>query len=137
MTYRYVPHTADVGVAFEAASLAELFEDAVRVVRELAVGDSPVEPHEPRTLDMEASDAEELLFNLLRELFYWYATDRFVPARAAWERATPTGLRGRIFGERFDPTRHEQQPEVKAVTRHALDVREQNGRWHAAVVLDL
>jgi SHS2 domain-containing protein len=42
MTYRYLPHTADIKVAIEAPTLEALFGDAVTVVRHLLVGRSPV-----------------------------------------------------------------------------------------------
>jgi SHS2 domain-containing protein len=42
-----------------------------------------------------------------------------------------------MSGERFDDTRHEPQPEVKAVTRHQLRVEETARGWTAVMVLDL
>jgi SHS2 domain-containing protein len=52
-------------------------------------------------------------------------------------RVTPTSLEATVAGERFDPSRHETQPEVKAVTRHELVVEQTEGRWRAEVLFDV
>ena len=46
-------------------------------------------------------------------------------------------LRGTLTGEPIDPSRHELRADVKAVTKHLYQVRQENGRWVARVVLDI
>ncbi|MBI3010921.1 MAG: archease [Candidatus Omnitrophica bacterium] len=40
-------------------------------------------------------------------------------------------------GDTFDPARHVQGREVKAITRHLLEVRRRDGMWHGQVIVDI
>jgi SHS2 domain-containing protein len=137
VTYRFLPHTADLKVAIEGERFEDLFHDGLAVTRELVAGDGAAEPRERRRLVLDAPDAAELLLGFLKELLYWFATDTFAPAELEIESLSDQELRGVVTGERFDPGRHEAQPEVKAVTRHQLQVSEQDGFWLAQVVFDV
>ena len=137
MTYRFLPHTADIRVAFRAADLAGLLQDAVDVSRTLFVGESAVEDRERRRVAIDASDAEELLLAFLRELLFAYETTGFLPLALVVRSLSPSRLRGELGGEPLDPARHEPEPEVKAVTRHEFSVRETARGWEAEVLFDM
>lgn len=136
VTYRFLPHTGDIRVAIEAPTLESLYADATEIVRQLLV-DGPVEERDHWQLAVNGLDAAEILLGFLRELLYRFDTDRIVPARVQIDTADATHLEGILYGERFDPTKHEAQPEVKAVTRHGLVVERHGDGWRAEVVFDV
>jgi SHS2 domain-containing protein len=141
VTYYYLPHTADLRVAFEAPTFAALLEDVVRVIREQTAGDRSVEARAGRGLALEAPDLAELFFSFAREALAAFQVDRFVPAgfelhALALPPARPS-VAGRLWGEPFDPARHEVQPEIKAVTRHGLKLEEGPGAWRAELLFDV
>jgi SHS2 domain-containing protein len=137
VTYRYLPHTADIRVAIDSPTLGDLLREALVVSRHLFVGDSKVAAREYHRLTLDAKDAEELVLAFLQELLYRYTTDGFVPATLTVDRVTPTALRSHLAGERLDPARHVAEPEVKAVTRHGLVVRHTDDGWRAEVLFDV
>ncbi len=137
VTYRFVPHTADVKVELVAGSLEELFRDAARLVRELVAGSAPVRSTEERAVGLKADEPAELLLGFLQELFYQFAVDAFVPGDVTFRRLSPTELEARVHGEPFDAARHETQPEVKAVTRHGLLAEQTSAGWRAEVLFDV
>jgi len=47
------------------------------------------------------------------------------------------GLRATARGEPFDPSRHELDMEVKAITYHGLKVEREADGWLAEVIVDL
>ena len=58
------------------------------------------------------------------------------PAATMW--ATRVARRhARLSGSRLDPGRHDVRVTVKAVTYHALEVRQTATGWHARVILDV
>ncbi len=120
MTYRYLPHTADIKVAIEGNSFAELLADGLLVTRQLLAGDHPVQPREERRLQVEGPDAAETFLDFLREVLFLHATDAFLPSTFLPDTIEETAVGGVLAGEPFDAARHEHQPEVKAVTRHGL-----------------
>ncbi len=141
MTYRYLPHTADLRVALEAPTFAALLSDVVAVLRELTAGDRPVAERVARELAIEADGPAGLLFGFTREVLGAFQLDRLVPSRAEIKtlRLPPEGsaLRATLHGEPFDAARHEAQPEIKAVTRHGLVVDGTSGTWRAELLFDV
>ncbi|MBI4340914.1 MAG: archease, partial [Candidatus Omnitrophica bacterium] len=65
------------------------------------------------------------------------STDRFLPVQYRLEQVTPTAIQGTVIGDRFDPARHVQGREVKAITRHLLQVEQRDGQWHGQVIVDI
>jgi SHS2 domain-containing protein len=135
--YAFFDHTADIGIRAEAGSLAELFVRLARGLTELLVEDSPLVPQQVRRIALSAPEAETLLLRWLQEVLFWFSTERFVPVAYALSEVTPTTLRGEVRGEVFDPARHVQGREVKAVTRHLLQVRQVDGQWQGQVIVDI
>ena len=137
MTHRFLPHTADIKVAFETDTLEALFIEATAVMRGLLAGTSPVEPRDQRLVELECSDAAELFLAYLKELVYQFAANGFLVAAVEIDHVDQTQLMARVRGEGLDAERHEHQPEVKAVTRHDFMVENRKGRWFAEVVFDV
>lgn len=137
MTYRFLPHTADLLVELEAATLGELLEEATEVTRRLLVGGTTVTSTHGTAVRLTASGADELLHHYVRELLAEFQLHGFVPAHLEARRVSPTQLDGLVYGEHFDEKKHETQPEVKAVTRHELRVEQTASGWWATMVLDL
>ena len=137
MTYRYLPHTADIRVALASPTLEGLLQDALAVSRQLFVGESVVEAREWHQLAVDAKDAEDLVLSFLQELLYRYTTDGFVPTKLTVNRVAPVVLRAEVGGEQLDPARHVTEPEVKSVTRHGFSVQETDEGWHAEVLFDV
>ncbi len=137
MTYRFLPHTADIKVAIEAASFEDLLADATAIVRGLLAGEGSVEPREERRVTATGADASDVLLRYLQELLYLFDTEGFLPAIVDTDRFTGNEAAVRVGGELYDPARHEHQPEVKAATRHGLRVERRADAWYAEVVFDV
>jgi SHS2 domain-containing protein len=137
VTYRYLPHTADIQVAIEGRSFDELLADGVLITRELLAGVEPVVPREERRLRVEGTNAQETFLAFLREILFLHSTEAFLPSTFLPDSIAETAVSGLLTGEPFDEGRHEQQPEVKAVTRHGLVVEPRADGWYAEVVFDV
>lgn len=135
--YAFFDHTADIGIRAQGSTLSELFTRMAQGLVELIAEDSRLEPRQARAIMLRAADASELLLHWLQELLLWSSTDRFLPVDYQLDAVTPTSLQGAVRGDTFDPSRHTQGREVKAITRHLLEVTQQNGRWHGQVIVDI
>jgi SHS2 domain-containing protein len=135
--YEFFDHTADIGIRGRGATLAELCVAMAQGLTELIAEDSPLQAVDARSIDLSAADAEALLLSWLKELLFWFSTDRFLPVRYELTEVTPTRLQGRVIGEAFDPDRHTQGREVKAITRHALAVRQDAQGWSGEAIVDI
>jgi SHS2 domain-containing protein len=137
MTYRFLPHTADILVEFESPTLAGLFADATQMLARLLAGDSIVARRESHMVSLTAGGPDELLHHYMWELLTLFQVKTFVPAGVELDELHTTSLVGTVSGEKFDERRHETQPEVKAVTRHGLAVEQTDSGWRGSMVLDM
>lgn len=135
--YEFFEHTADIGISAYAPNRTELFMALARGLVALMVEEAPLHPLGSRPIRLSASDETSLLLVWLQELLFWFSTDRFVPVQYALEEVTDTLLRGTVRGETFQPTDQTQGREVKAVTRHQLEVRQEGDLWYGQVIVDI
>jgi SHS2 domain-containing protein len=153
-TFSVFDHTADVGLEVRAESLEDLLATAARAVFDQMLEDWPAAAEVQEDLRFEISDPleevlarspmagpggdlSELLVGWLQELLYRFETRRLVPLSFDFAAAGPREVRAKVGFGRFDPARHRTRLEVKAVTYHELQVREEGGAWSARFILDV
>jgi SHS2 domain-containing protein len=130
--YRFLEHTAELGLEVEADSLQGLFEDAALALAELEAPESRGAPAR-HLVALAAEDERTLLADWLNELVYLADTEAFVPTGLSRFERTSTGLEAEVEGFEDSP-----RPLVKAVTYHALELASgAGGVWRARVVLDV
>jgi SHS2 domain-containing protein len=135
--YEFFDHTADVGIRAQASTLEGLFIAMARGLVELVAENSTLKPAMAQPIRVTAPDATALLLAWLQELLFRFSTESFLPVEFTLDEVTETSLRGTIRGETFDPNRHVQGREVKAITRHLLEVQRQPDGWHGQVIVDI
>lgn len=125
-------HTADLAAEIGGADLAELYGEGTALVREILVGESPVEPRQTRPIELVGDDDGERLFRYLRELVYLADAEAFLPASV-----TLAGRVATVAGERFDAARHVAERQVKALTRHRFELVRDAAGYRCRMVFDL
>lgn len=135
--HEFLDHTADVAVRVWAPELRALFEQAAAAFVELMVDPATVRPAQGRAVEVAGETHEELLVAWLSEVLFAFDADGFAPARAAVERLGEGRLRGRLWGERLDPARHEVRTLVKAVTYHNLAIERSARGFEVTIVFDV
>jgi SHS2 domain-containing protein len=141
--YETFDHTADVGLIIRGRTLEDLFETAARAMFDQTLKDWPEElqmQDEVRAAVPQGLEGDwgELLIAWLQELLYRFSTGRWVPLRCDFESIGPREVRADVGFGRFDPQRHWAKREIKAVTYHDLQVRQEpDGEWSARFILDV
>ncbi|MHB8928752.1 MAG: archease [Bacillota bacterium] len=145
--YRFLDHTADVGLEASGETLEEAFGNAASGLFAL-IAEGPVAPADEVRVEVAAGDLEELLVRWLNELLYLHNTERRLFSRFSLhifsgERTAPASLKleARAFGEKADPGRHGRLREVKAATYHGLRLDRRgpgaSGRYLIRVIFDV
>jgi SHS2 domain-containing protein len=136
--YEDLGHTADVGVRVRGASVEEALARLALVLGTLLTGG------EAAPIDSEARIAVPggpgltgTAVALLRELLFRFATARLIPAQVEVHRADEGGAEATVGFARYDPDRHAEGVDVKAVTWHAARLEPEGGGWVAQIVLDI
>ena len=137
---RYEPleHTAEAGVIAHGATLAEAFANAAEGMYDLIVDLDGVEERETRAVAVEGEGSDKLLMDWLLELIFLTETEGLVFRRFQVDELSDTKLRGRAWGEPFDPERHRSNNVmVKAVTQYLLEIGEEDGGYRVQVLFDI
>lgn len=137
--YEFFDHTADIGAIIRGSTLSRLFENASRALFDLTTERRLVRPRRRLLVAVEGDGMEDLLVRWLTELLYLQGTGNWVFTRAEMDRVDSRRhrARGRVYGEPFDPTRHGEVREVKAVTYHQLRIIRGRSAWRVRVIFDV
>ena len=144
MPFETFEHTADLGLRIMAPTLEELYAEAGRALFSILVADiESVEPAQKSgfriEVDREGPEEEwrgDLMVDWLGELLFWFETQHWLFSRFE-ARLSERELEVVVWGEPYDPDRHELDLDIKAITYHGLSVKEVDGQFEAEVIVDL
>ena len=134
---QHIEHTADVGLKIFGDDLPSLFKHAAEGLFDIIANKDLVVPSETINISLESTDRETLLLDWLSELNYIFLTRRFLFRDFEIKALNDHSIHAAATGEPLDLDRHEIYTEVKAVTYHALFVKETTAGFEAQVIFDL
>lgn len=140
MQFEILDISGDVGIVAYGQKCEDAFVNAGIGMYSLITDIKRVD--ERRTIDIETkSDSlDGLVVSYLNELIFQFDTYGFIGKRIEiinFSNCPPVFIKARIYGEEFDPTRHERRLLVKAATYHNIRVEKINGNWEIEVVFDI
>ena len=136
--YEHFDHTADLGLRVRASTLEELLAEAGRGLLAMIVANpASVRPVQTRSIELPASEPSLVLFDWLTELLYAFESDKLLLCEFDVHIANGK-LTATCRGEPMDPSQHEMDHEVKAITYHQLHAERQSDQsWFAEVIVDI
>ena len=143
--WRHSEHTADVLIEAWGRTLEESLEEAARAVYEVVTDTSRVKPVRRIDIEVEGFDLYNLIYRWIEEMiaytdseglvFSMFRVCRIIEGKGDEE---PWRIVSSVWGERFDPERHEHRTIVKAMTYAQMEVkRDANGCWKTQFVVDI
>lgn len=136
--YEDLAHTADVGVRVRGATPEEALARLALALGTLLAGGGEAPPErEERIAVAGGPGLAGTGIALLRELLFRFATERLIPCEVEVHRVAEGGAEATIAFARYDPARHAEGVDVKAVTWHAARLEPEGAGWVAQAVLDI
>ena len=135
--YEFFDHTADIGIHIFGRSMPELFENAGFALFDIITDIAAVREQEMRRFALQRDSLDELLVEWLGRLLFISATELFLFRRFHVVQIDGESMQAEAWGEPMQDALHIIKTEVKAVTYHKLKVYQEEGLWHATVVLDI
>ncbi|KYH36651.1 MAG: archease [Candidatus Bathyarchaeota archaeon B24] len=139
--FKFLPHMSDVFIEAYGSTLEEAFENAALAMFEVMTDTSKVEPSVEESVEADGFDKQSLLYNWLEKLLVLFETRMMLCSKFKIEKIEHEGeeyrLKAKVWGEEFDPGKHEQRVGVKAVTYHMMSIDEKDGRWVLRFILDI
>ena len=135
--YEFIDHTADIAIKASGKTLAEAFENAAKGMFDIITDKSEIESVGQYGIELEAPDLEQLLVDWLSELLFINTSQNLVFGFFKVELdEKKKKLSAKIFGEKYDISKHKIGVEIKAVTYHMLEVRNKRPD-HVQVLFDI
>jgi len=130
-------HTADVGLAARADTLAELFQALAEGLADVICPREQVRAIAERIISVSAEDVEALAVDFLWKVMDTIQVDHQMVAAVEVRQIDQTHVKAALMCEEYDPARHEILTEVKAVTYHELKIAREGSACTGRVILDL
>ena len=135
--YKMLEHTADLGIEVWGPDMRELFIHAASAMYGLITDISSVKPASLIRVSVQAQDRDELLKNWLSELLYYFHAKNMLLGSFSIEYLDDKSIISTAKGEEIDSKRHELKHEIKAVTFHGLNIKEEKGRLATEIIFDI
>ena len=133
--YKYIEHTADLGIEVFGNTLTELFINIGRAIFETQIIGN-VKAHTQITIKSESETIEDLFIDWCRELLYHFSVHGFIPKKYTLSFEN-TSLVARLSGDVYDPKRHKAKLEIKNPTYHNLQIEKTKAGYHATIIFDV
>lgn len=135
--FEFIDHTADIGFVVYGEDLKRLFENAGEAFFTVITDLEKVKRKTERRIEIGGESLERLMVDWLNELLYLHEVENLLFSQFEVESVGEEGLKARVKGEAFEEARHPIKTEVKAVTFHQIQVKQEDNLWRAQVILDL
>ncbi|MBU3957871.1 MAG: archease [Nanoarchaeota archaeon] len=141
--YEIVPEIATADMCFRAfgASLEEAFANAGFAMFDIICDANRIKPIVTEEIKVESEDLQALLFDFLSELLYLQDTKRLLFSEFDVKIIKPKDKNGKYKlaakarGQEMDGIGLRNQ--VKAITYHLMEIKEEKGVWTIRAILDL
>ncbi len=135
--FRFIDHTADIGVVVYGKSLTELFQNAAQSFFSVLIELKNIHEEKSRTFSLDAPGLEELLVSWLNEFLYLFETQGLLFSRFDIKNLSQEHLDATAWGEKYTAEKHPIKRIIKAVTFHNLFIQKQKGMWKTQIIFDL
>lgn len=139
--YKFVDHTADIAFDVDADKLNELFIASAHAWRESISDDCNLNENNEKLIKLDEDSLEVLLVSFLSELNYLFQSEswamnsihsiQIIKEKNNWH------LRARILGSNFNRNQMQLKAEIKAITYHQMEIKEQHGKFSTRIVFDI
>jgi SHS2 domain-containing protein len=133
--YRYIDHTADLGIEAWGTTPDELFVNIGRAIFETMVAGT-VTTDKEKSIELQSESLDDLFIDWCRELLYNFSVDGFIPHEYRVS-VRDTSLRAALRGDGFDPNRHRVKLEIKNPTYHNFSITKKKNEFHARIIFDV
>jgi|TARA_Y100000310_G_scaffold228798_2_gene231121 SHS2 domain-containing protein len=131
---------ADIAIEAYGKNLNELFENSALAIFEESANLKNVGEKEKRSIKINASDIEDLLYDFLSEILFLKDTYSTIFKKSEVKidkKRKKYHLNAKLFGEKIDREKHELGNDLKAITLHMFKIEKTKTGFKDLVVVDV
>jgi SHS2 domain-containing protein len=136
MSYRVIDVAGDIGLRAEGKTIEECFVNAGLGLYSLITDISLIELEEKKEISLSEETLEEMLVSFLNELIFHFDAYGFI-GKSIKVKIKENSLKAEVYGEFFNPEKHERRLLVKAATYHNIVLKKDNNLWIAEIIFDI
>lgn len=129
--------SGDVGIKAFGKDVREAFINAAIGMYSLITSLDKIEEKDTIDITVEDNSLDSLLVSWLNELIFHFDAYGFIGKKIEPFHLQGRGIEATIWGEKFDPQRHEGKLLIKAATYHKLRIEKVNGMYEIHVIFDI
>jgi SHS2 domain-containing protein len=141
MKFEILDISGDAGIRAYGDKFEEAFANAGIGMYSLITDLDKIEERQNIEIEAKGDSPEGLLVAYLNELIFRFDTYGFVGKRIEMElfglQPSAYYIKAKVWGEEFDPGRHEGRLLVKAATYHNIRVEKINDKCEVEVIFDI
>ena len=125
MRFKFLEHTADVGIEAYGKNMEEIFENSALGMFEVMTNTKNVSPKVKRSVKIESEDIKSLLYDFLEKLLILRDSEDLIFSKFKVnkiDKGKKYSLKAEVWGEKFSPKKHEDRTVVKAITYHRMEI---------------
>ncbi len=138
--YRFLDHMTDAVIEAYGTTLEEAFENAAKALCDTMIDLETVRPKKEIKFSAKGNDLYSLLFDWLDKVMLLLVADRIAMSQFSVKIKQHNNsylLEGITSGEPLELDRHHYKVEIKAVTYHEMEIRQEKDMITARFLLDL
>jgi SHS2 domain-containing protein len=120
--FEFIEHTADIGLKACGETFSEAFANAALGMFSIMADLENVRERDNKRVEVNADDAEGLLFEWLNSLLYFFDVEMLLFKRFDITEFGENRLAATCYGEPYDASRHKLKMGVKSATYHQMEV---------------
>jgi SHS2 domain-containing protein len=135
---------ADAAFVAYGKSVEELFANAAMAMMSIIIDPGKVGDTDKAEIEAAGYDLKSLMFDWLNQVLFIVSTENMAFSKFEVQVDEVDGDKNKKYalnavcrGERIDFERHQFKAEVKAVTYHMMEIKQEGKKWKAQVVVDL
>ncbi len=135
--YKFIPHTADIGVQISSSSLTGLYENSAKALFDIIAGLCNISRKIKKHIVLTAPNKEELLIRWLNELLYFFSVHYMVFSDFKITFLDDKNIKATVFGEVYKDRGYAIKREIKAATYHGLNLEKIGNRYKTTIIFDV
>ena len=135
--FEVIDHPSDIGIVTYGGCLGELMAAAAEGMVSLIIDISCLGNSIVKRIELEDVDEETLLVKWLNELLYIFEVERLLFSSFDVTIKEENKLVAECRGDKFDPSKHHINREIKAATYHNLNIIKESGGYSARIIFDI
>lgn len=140
MAYKFLEHTADIGVLVESLDFRSALEESVDALIHLIFGNATLNDMNQlneEMIEINSSDEESLLVDFLNEILFLIDSKKIIPLKLEITELGKNNLKAKFKAYQFDFEKNPINLYVKAVTFHQLQIEEKEDQTIIKFFVDI